>query len=91
MKADLATSIVVSIVGIVIAYFVCQLFVGPIENFTFTTIDSEVSTELAEPDSEIFNYKALNPTVEVYVGTCKNVVNGVCADETADQNLNENS
>lgn len=68
MKTDLASSIGAAIVGVLIAYFICNLFIGPIEDFTVKTVDSSVGAELVEPDPEVFNYKALNPTVEVYVG-----------------------
>lgn len=71
MKNDLVTSIVVAIVGILIAYFVCNLFAGDIPEFSFSTIDSSVSADLVDPDPEVFNYKAINPTVEVYVGNCE--------------------
>ena len=68
MKKDLVSSIGVAILGAVIAYFVCNLFIGPIEDVTLKTIDSSVNADLVDPDPEVFNYKALNPTVEVYVG-----------------------
>lgn len=70
MKTDLATSIIAAIAGVLIAYFVTNMFIGPIEDITYTTVDSAVNTSLADPDPEVFNYRALNPTVEVYVGEC---------------------
>jgi len=70
MKTDLATSIGVAIAGVLISYFVCNLFLGPVEDFTYKTVSSTVSTSITEPDVEVFNYRALNPTVEVYVGEC---------------------
>ncbi len=86
MKADLATSIAIAIAGTLIAYFCCNIFIGETEDFSFKTINSSVSTELAEPDPEIFNYKALNPTVEAYVGNCaKYNVYGQCIDENSTQ------
>jgi hypothetical protein len=68
MKNDLATAIVVAILGVVIAYFGCNMFTGEIEPVSVKTVDSSFSTEIPEPDPELFNYKAINPTVEVYVG-----------------------
>ncbi len=71
MKSDLATSIAIAIVGVLIAYFTCNLLTGEIPGFSFSAIDSSTSSDfadLAEPNPEIFNYKAINPTVEVYVG-----------------------
>lgn len=89
MKTDLATSIGVAILGILISYFVCNLFIGPIEDVSFKTISSSVNVNLTEPDVEVFNYKALNPTVEVYVGDCTSYNEiGECTDvpeEAAEQ------
>lgn len=80
MKTDLFTSVAIAIVGVILAFFVTNLLINeadkindvtvptidtsklaaPVENYNFATID--------EPDNEIFNYDALNPTVEAYVG-----------------------
>lgn len=79
MKTDLATSIGVAILGVLIAYFVCNFFIGPIEPISFKTIDGDINASLAEPNVNVFNYKALNPTVEVYVGDCgERDENGEC-------------
>lgn len=79
MKKDLAASIVVAIIGATIAFFVTNLFIGPIEDATIKTITSTVDANLAEPNPELFNYKALNPTLEVYVGNCTEFdANGNC-------------
>lgn len=67
MKAELTTSIITAVVGALIAYFVCNIFVGAPGEVTFKTVES-VDISLEEPNPEVFNYKALNPTVEVYVG-----------------------
>lgn len=70
MKTDLASSIGAAIIGVLLAYFVCNLFIGEIEPVTIKTVDTSVTADLVEPNIEVFNYKALNPTVEVYVGDC---------------------
>lgn len=72
MKTDLVTSIGIAIVGAVIGYFICDLLLGPIEQISFKSVDANVSADLAEPNVDVFNYKALNPTVEVFVGNCEN-------------------
>lgn len=72
MKTDLASSIGVAIVGVVLAYFICNLFIGPIEDFNVKTVDASISTDIADPNPEVFNYRAINPTVEVYVGNSDN-------------------
>ena len=91
MKTDLATSIVVAVVGAVAAYFICNLFIGPLESFSFSTLDptSDISASVEEPNPEIFNYRALNSTVEVYVGDCQEFIDGECVDGAADQNKRE--
>ena len=82
MKTDLASSIGIAIVGVLIAYFVCNLFVGPIDDVSIKTVDSSFSTDIIEPNPEVFNYRAVNPTVEVYVGDDENCTefddNGEC-------------
>ncbi|MBQ6375350.1 hypothetical protein IJJ37_00205 [Candidatus Saccharibacteria bacterium] len=70
MKFDLSTSVVVAIVGVVVAFFVTNIFLPEIQNFSMKVLSSAPSTTLVQPDEEIFNYRAINPTVEVYVGQC---------------------
>ncbi|MBR2994175.1 hypothetical protein IKF43_02170 [Candidatus Saccharibacteria bacterium] len=70
VKTDLFTSIIAAIAGVLIAFFVTNLFIGPIEDVTYKKVSSSVNASIADPDPEVFNYKALNPTVEVYVGEC---------------------
>ena len=68
MKNDLVTSIAIAIMGIIISFVVCNLLTGTIETVSIKTVDSSFNTDIAEPNPELFNYKAINPTVEVYVG-----------------------
>ncbi len=103
MKTDLATSVIAAIIGVVAAYFITNLFIGKIESYSYTTIDTSVNSELVypgttmdtsvnyselvEPDVEVFNYKALNPTVEVYVGECEESdAYGGCIDAETQEN-----
>ena len=86
MKTDLASSIAAAIVGVLLAYFICNLFLGEIEPVTIKTVDSSVTADLVEPNAEIFNYRALNPTVEVYVGDCNEYYSyGECVDNNTVQ------
>ena len=86
MKNDLATAIIAAIAGVAISYFVCNMFIGSSGDFSFNTVDSSVSSDLAKPDPELFNYRALNPTVEVYVGNCTEFnMYGECIDESSEQ------
>ena len=71
MNKDLATAIVSAVIGLVIAFFATNMFIGEIEPFPVKTIDAaSVNVELKDPNPEVFNYRALNPTVEVYIGSC---------------------
>ncbi|MBQ3436823.1 hypothetical protein IJG26_02645 [Candidatus Saccharibacteria bacterium] len=90
MKTDLATSIGVAIVGIIISFVVCNLFLGEIQEVSFTTVSSSVTTDVASPDPEVFNYKAINPTVEVYVGNCKEYNSfGQCVEQIDEEAADE--
>lgn len=90
MQKDLVTSIGTALLGAIIAFVVCNLFLGPIEDVSFKTIDSNLSIEVIDPNPEVFNYRALNPTVEVYVGDCTEYDNyGECIDEETVQSLEE--
>lgn len=89
MKTDLTTSILAAVIGVIIAFFVCNMFIPGIEDFTIKTLGTNLTYSLAEPNSEIFNYRAVNPTVEVYVGQCKEYdANGNCVEQV--KALNEN-
>lgn len=70
MQKDLLTAIIAAVAGVVVAFVATNFLLGPIQSVTYNTIDSTVNTTIAEPDPEVFNYRALNPTVEVYVGEC---------------------
>lgn len=71
MKTDLATSIITVIAGVIIAYFVTNLFTPTLEDVSFKVLDESVSSTLTDPNNEIFNYRSVNPTVEVFVGKCE--------------------
>lgn len=82
MKKDLATTIGLTIVGVLAAYFVCNMLIPPIEGVTFKDVETSLDLTLSDPDPEIFNYRAINPTVEVYVGDCTEVdADGNCLDQ----------
>lgn len=71
MKFDLFTSAIVAIIGVAIAFIVTNIFLPEIEGVSFKILSATPSTTLTEPSDEIFNYRAINPTVEVYVGQCE--------------------
>jgi hypothetical protein len=85
MKTDLTTSIITALIGTVAAYFACTLFIPPISKVEFQILDpaSGINYNLTEPNAEVFNYRAVNPTVEV-------IINGDCTDGDCDSNSVEN-
>ena len=99
MRKDLFTTIGVAIVGIILAFFITNLVIQPIGNFTVPTIDTSTTatktdnynfSNLDEPNNEVFNYYALNPTVEVYVGECEQYAeNGTCVVRTTTTSAEE--
>ena len=82
MKTDLATAIISAIVGVLVAYFlVGGVFLKDPGAVNIKTIENSTNFTPSEPNPEIFNYRALNPTVETYID-CKNYdASGVCLDE----------
>lgn len=73
-QSDIITVVIIAVVGTIAAYFGVNMILGKPSDATyeFKTIEA-VSADLSEPDSEIFNKDAINPTVEVYVGECEDV------------------
>ena len=89
MKTDLITSIGLGIVGVIVAYFICDILVSNwfTGSYSIGTLETTVSSDIANPDIEVFNYRSLNPTVEVYVGDCQEYSSdGQCIDDEHSQN-----
>lgn len=84
MKSSLLTSVAIFIVGAVISFITCNMIVPGIEDFNLKTINIDSDATLVDPDIEVFNYRAINPTVEVYVGDgCETYdENGNCIDNS---------
>ncbi len=93
MKSDLATTIIVAIVGLAASYFVCNLFIGESEEINVKSIEgSEITSTVAEPNPALFNANALNPTVEVYIGECSEYNEmGECLDDVESIENNQTS
>lgn len=73
-QSDIITVILIAAVGVVVSAVACNALLGnpDEEKVTFTTVQA-ISGDLAQPDAEVFNTSALNPTVEVFVGNCEDV------------------
>ena len=67
--SDYVSLAIIAIMGTVIGYLLLNSLLGDPQDISFEYLVGEGS-DLKEPDSEIFNFGAINPTVEVYVGSC---------------------
>jgi len=81
-QSDIISIAFIAILGIVASSFIVNWLLGDPDEATetFKTI-SVVDADLAEPDSEVFNSDAINPTIEVYVGNCVDEDNNGVLDE----------
>ena len=69
---DIMTAAVVAISGFLVSLLLCNVLLGdPNENSKVINSIEPVSNEIAKPNPEVFNSRAINPTVEVYVGQCE--------------------
>ena len=72
MKTDIVTTIVAASIGVAISFFiVSNLILKDPDPVVVKTLSTTTSSSLDEPNVEIFNYRAINPTVEAYVD-CNN-------------------
>ncbi len=73
-QSDIFTIVIIALVGTLAAFFGVSSFLGDPDKATAEIVTvQDVSASLTEPDSELFNSYAINPTVEVYVGSCEDV------------------
>ena len=69
-KTDIAMIVLIASVSVLIAFFVTKAIFGSAssENQKVQTID-RIDSSITDPDPAIFNKNAINPAVEVQVGT----------------------
>ena len=92
MKKSIITSILVAIIGFTVSFFVAGLMFPGFENFTIKVLDTDTSASVTEPSDDIFNFRAINPTVEVYVGQCKTYnANGECIEKPTSSSRDNSS
>lgn len=73
-KSDIITVILIASIGTVMAAVMTNMILGnPDERSVSFKSISEIFADLDEPDPEMFNIEAINPTVEVYVGDCQDI------------------
>lgn len=67
-KSDLAMIIMTASISVMISFFVARAIFGDVYNGSakVKTFD-KISSEIIEPDPEIFNKDAINPTVQVQI------------------------
>ncbi|MBR3256835.1 hypothetical protein IKG02_00915 [Candidatus Saccharibacteria bacterium] len=69
--SDYVSVITLAIAGTILAYFLGNQILGdPLDKTVSFEYIETIGADLVEPDSEVFNSGAINPTVEVYVGSC---------------------
>lgn len=69
-KSDIAMIILIASISMVVAYFVVNaipVFQTANTPKQVSTFD-EISPSVVEPDPDVFNAEAINPTVEVFIG-----------------------
>jgi len=73
-QSDIITVILIAVVGVIVSAFACNALLGNPDDasVSFKTVEA-IEDGLAQPDPEVFNTSAVNPTVEVYVGNCEDV------------------
>ena len=73
-QSDFISVAMVAVIGVIAAFVVCNALLGDPDKFavSFKAV-TPLDSQLTEPNPEVFNYVAINPTVEVYVGTCEDV------------------
>lgn len=61
--------ILIASVSIMVAYFVAKTVIGDTANQSVTVkTTSEITTNITQPDTSVFNSNAINPTVQVIIG-----------------------
>lgn len=82
-QSDIFTIVIIATVGTLASYFAVNSFLGDpnMQSVMVKTVEP-ISPNLIDPDSELFNPDAINPTVEVYVGDCEDIdQNGIISKE----------
>ena len=73
-QSEIITIALVATMGTLTAAFTLNAVLGDPNMRTETIkVVEPITSELIEPDEEIFNADAINPTIEVYVGSCEDV------------------
>jgi len=70
-KTDIAMIVLIASVGVLLAYFIAVNipFLKPPEDGVKVQTIPEISPDISQPSEKVFNKDAINPTVEVIVGS----------------------
>lgn len=61
--------ILIASISIMVAYFAAKAIIGDVGSQTAKVKTTDkITTDIVEPDPEVFNKNAINPTVEVIIG-----------------------
>ncbi len=73
-RSDIFTVTFVASVGVFLTFIACSFLLGdPDTRYLKHKTIGKITADLTSPDPEVFNVDAINPTVEVYVGSCEDV------------------
>jgi len=74
-RSDIYSLILIAGIGTLAAFLACNALLGDPNKASveFKTVSTVLTSDLAEPNEEIFNGTAINPTIEVYVGDCEDI------------------
>jgi len=68
-KSDIAMIILIVSISVLVSYFIAKSVIGDVTNQSVKVKTAEkISTDLAQPNTAVFNKDAINPTVEVTIG-----------------------
>ena len=92
--SDIALVIFVAVFSVVLSAWIGSMVLGnPSERFEKVQFAHEISSDVTEPDIEIFNPYAKNPSYEVYTGICPagqtwDTKNLICKEASGGSSLN---
>ena len=73
-RSDIFTVTFIASVGVLLTFIACSFLLGdPDTRYLKHKTIGKTTADLTSPDPEVFNVDAINPTVEVYVGSCEDV------------------
>lgn len=86
MKTDIVTTVVAAAIGVIVSFLiVSNLIIKDPNPVSIKTLTTTVNSSLDEPNVEVFNYRAVNPTVETYVDCTNYDYAGNCIEERTEE------